>query len=57
MLPNKDLKGFLRDLVYMEETAITLAQQSNVSAHDRKRIVDNLIEKQVIITKILARIV
>lgn len=57
MLPNKDIKSFLRDLVYLEETAMDLARGADVSAEDRQRIIDNLVEKQVIITKILAFIV
>lgn len=57
MLPNKDLKAFLRDLVYLEETAYNLSRETDLPAHVAERIRDNISEKQVILGRIMSLIV
>ncbi len=53
MFTEKDIKGDLRDLVYFLEEAYTLLKEAELSSEKKIRILDNLKEKQVIITKMI----
>lgn len=54
MLPANDLKNFLRDLVYLQEETRNLVKQTNLSEELQKRVMDNIQEKQIILSKIIA---
>lgn len=57
MLPSSDLKGFLRDLVYLQEDTWNLVEKTDLPKDIQTRIKDNIQEKQVILGKIIAMIV
>jgi len=53
MLELKDIKGYFRDLVYIQEDAIGQVRKSGLPKKDEARIISTLQKKQIIITKII----
>lgn len=53
MLDLKDIKGYFRDLVYIQEDAITQVRAAGLPKKEEERIVNTLQKKQIIITKII----
>lgn len=53
MITESDIKSDLRDLVYLEEEAYGLLRHSALPTKEKQRILDNLQEKQVILTKMI----
>lgn len=53
MLPSADVKSFLRDLVYLEEEAYSLARRSKLPGAVKSRLMDSIYKKQVVVTKII----
>jgi len=53
MMTSDDLKSRLRDLVLIEEDVIGLIRTVEFRDEDAERLMDNIKQKQIIITKII----
>lgn len=53
MMTNQDLKSQLRDLVMIEEDVLKLIRKIDFRKEDESRLVDTIIKKQVIVSKII----
>lgn len=54
MLLQSDIKDYLRDLMYLEEDALNaLKINPDICNQNCKKIYDNIVEKQIIITKMI----
>jgi len=56
MMTNSDLKNFLRDLLYLEEEAYTLATALDPASPHKQRIIDTIHKKQMIVAHIVTLI-
>lgn len=52
-MTESDIKSVLRDLFYLQEEAFNLVKQVHCDVQKKQRILDNLNEKQVILTKMI----
>ncbi|KXK27348.1 MAG: hypothetical protein TR69_WS6001000223 [candidate division WS6 bacterium OLB20] len=55
MMNTSAIRSYFRDLTYNQEESLALLEdiKQQLSLHDYERVKDNLIEKQIIITKII----
>ncbi|MDP3985554.1 MAG: hypothetical protein Q8P82_02205 [bacterium] len=54
MITDADIKSYLRDLVYLEEEVLKRLENSSLPERFKNRIRDNVVEKQIMVTKIVA---
>ena len=53
MMIENDIKTDLRDLVYVEEEVYALLKSIQSTSKTKKQILDNILEKQTIVTKLI----
>lgn len=53
MLQLKDIKGYFRDLVYIQEDTIGQVRKAKLDKENEERIINTLQKKQIIITKVI----
>lgn len=53
MMTRKDVAEYVRDLFYLEEQVLAEIEASKIPEATKKRLHDNVAEKQVILTKII----
>jgi hypothetical protein len=56
MLTKAELKDYLKEIFYIEEDALMIANKVPLPTHNQKRIHDNIAEKQRIVARIISLI-